>query len=163
MAGGRALHDLLDRHDQAALALALSGAWQYAKVPCPRVVLYPVYAGAERVVLLTRLLFACLPAGGSLTTEELDSMAAAARHAVVMRGRGSATATAELAPAADVDQLGAHALEYGEHSPEIAERDWWRPPRLTCGFRWTRPFSAVFRCTIRMSPSDALAALVWAR
>ncbi|MBB5781140.1 hypothetical protein [Nonomuraea jabiensis] len=53
-------------------------------------------------------------------------MAKAARHAVVLRGRWAATATTELAPAADVAQLGAHAVEHGEHSPEIAERDWWR-------------------------------------
>jgi hypothetical protein len=36
VADGRARHDLLDHHDRAAIALALSGAWRYAKVPCPR-------------------------------------------------------------------------------------------------------------------------------
>ncbi|MET8992222.1 hypothetical protein ABZW49_42815 [Nonomuraea wenchangensis] len=58
--------------DRAAIALALSKAWQYAEVPCPRVVVYPVGAGAHRMVLLTRLLFARLPAGDGLTAEELD-------------------------------------------------------------------------------------------
>ncbi|MBT2232525.1 hypothetical protein [Nonomuraea sp. NEAU-A123] len=43
-----------------------------------------------------------------------------------MRGRPVVTATAELAPAADVDQFGELAIEHGEHGPEIAERDWWR-------------------------------------
>ncbi|MGP3920547.1 hypothetical protein [Nonomuraea sp. 10N515B] len=117
---------LLDPQDRAAVALAISGAWKYAKIPCPRAVVWPVRLGAERAVLLTRLSFPRPPAGGSVTAEELESLAAAARHTVVMRGRKSVTATAELAPAADVEEFGAHAAENGEHSPEIAERDWWR-------------------------------------
>ncbi|MEU7005007.1 hypothetical protein [Nonomuraea sp. NPDC046570] len=90
----RALDDLLNHQDRAAIALALSGAWRYAKIPCPRVVVYPAGAGPERMVLLTRLTFTRPPAGGGLTADELDNLAAAARHAVEMRGR-SATATAE--------------------------------------------------------------------
>ncbi|WP_346101364.1 tyrosine-type recombinase/integrase [Nonomuraea maheshkhaliensis] len=77
-------------------------------------------------MLLASLTFTSPPAGGGISAEELDSLAAAARHAVVMRGRTSVTATAELAPAADVAEFGAHAVENGQHSPEIAERDWWR-------------------------------------
>ncbi|MER7366334.1 hypothetical protein [Nonomuraea wenchangensis] len=125
-ADGHDQYAIPTRQDRAAIALALSKAWQYAEVPCPRVVVYPVEAGAHRMVLLTRLLFARPPAGDGLTAEELDSMAAAARRALAMRGRRSATAMAQLAPADDVDQLGEHAVEYGEHSPQIAERDWWR-------------------------------------
>ncbi|MGV9383634.1 hypothetical protein ACWDRB_48010 [Nonomuraea sp. NPDC003707] len=119
-------HRLLDPRDRAAVALAISGAWRYARIPCPRVVVWAHTGGSERVVMLTRLTFSRPPAGGGITAEELESLAAAARHAVVMRGRKSVTATAELAPAADVEEFGAHAAENGEHSPEIAERDWWR-------------------------------------
>jgi hypothetical protein len=108
------------------VALALSGAWRYARVPCPRVIVYPAVTGYDQVVLLTRLTFTRLPAGGGLTADELDSLAEAARHAVVMRGRRVVTATAQLASAGDVDQLGELAVKHGEHSPQIAERDWWR-------------------------------------
>ncbi|WP_185845002.1 hypothetical protein [Nonomuraea sp. WAC 01424] len=144
-AEGRDQYAIPTRQDRAAIALALSGVWKYATVPCPRVVVYPVEAGAHRMVLLTRLLFARPPAGGGLTVEELESLAEAARHALVMRGRRSATATAQLAPADDVDQLGEHAVEYGEHSPQIAERDWWRhalvrlTQDVTTGSPYTEP------------------------
>ncbi|MEV4374743.1 hypothetical protein AB0J71_47360 [Nonomuraea sp. NPDC049637] len=125
VADGRDQYDLLRHQDRAAIALALSGTWRYAPVSCPRVAVYPVRCNAEHAVLLTRLLFARPPAGG-LTAEDLENLAKAAQHAVMMRGRRSATAAVQLAPPDDVDQLGEHALEYGEHSPQIAERDWWR-------------------------------------
>ncbi|NRQ39579.1 hypothetical protein HII36_48290 [Nonomuraea sp. NN258] len=121
---GRALPDLLDHRDRMAVALALSNAWRYARIPCPQVVAWPVSAGSHRAVLLARLAFAVPPTGG-LVGDELETLASAVRHAAVMRGRGSASATVEPAPAADVDQLGEHALEYGQRV-EIAERDWWR-------------------------------------
>ncbi|MEV4179417.1 hypothetical protein [Nonomuraea sp. NPDC049709] len=41
-------------------------------------------------------------------------------------------------PVADVDQLGAHTVEYGDHSLEMAKRDWWRHAsrgRLPAGCR----------------------------
>ncbi|MEV4286169.1 hypothetical protein AB0K40_11765 [Nonomuraea bangladeshensis] len=102
--------------------MALFKAWQDAKVPCPRVIVYLVEAGAHRMVLLTRLIFARPPAGDGLTAEELDSLAAAARRTLVMRGRRSATATAQLAPADDVDQFGELARERKEAEVRFGER-----------------------------------------
>jgi hypothetical protein len=57
---GRAVH--LSQQDRAAIALALSGAWRYARIPCPQVIVWQVSGGRERVVLLTRLTFTRPPA-----------------------------------------------------------------------------------------------------
>ncbi|MFC7650456.1 hypothetical protein ACFQX6_66525 [Streptosporangium lutulentum] len=120
---GRGVDDLR-APDRAAVALALSGVWQYAGIPCPRVIVYPAVTDPERVVLLARVAFARPPAGG--ITEKLDRLADTAQHALAMRDRPAVTAVAQLAPAADVERFGALAIEHGEQSPEIAERDWWR-------------------------------------
>lgn len=116
--------DALDRDDLLALALAVAKAHQEFGEhprPCPVVTLYPAPGGDEQdeqVALWARLEF------DRPRELDLDRLASAVRHALVMRDRQATTVSARPVSAPDIAGLDEASDEQGVRSPAVAEQDW---------------------------------------